>query len=102
MLRIATDTQSALADGCSPRSEETEPLLLDSRAAAKSLGVSTSTLWNYTKSGEIPSVKIGRSVRYDPVDLKSWMIVRWSDPRLFDKIDGFLADHTYGQVSDAS
>ena len=44
-------------------------LLLDSRTAAKALSISERTLWQLSKDGEIPRVKIGRSVRYDRRDL---------------------------------
>lgn len=39
-------------------------LLLNPKQAAKSLGISERTLATYTKSGLIPVVRIGHSVRY--------------------------------------
>ena len=50
-----------------------EPLLLSPRDAAAKLSMSQRTLWALTASGEIPRVKIGRLVRYDPCDLRRWI-----------------------------
>jgi excisionase family DNA binding protein len=47
--------------------------LLTPKQAAKLLGICDKSLWNATNRGEIPSVKIGRSVRYDPRDLSRWI-----------------------------
>ena len=48
-------------------------LLLTSREAAEALCISERKLWGLTASGEIPCVRIGRSVRYDLEDLKQWI-----------------------------
>ncbi len=48
------------------------PILVDSREAARLLSISPRTLWQLTKVGEIPSLKIGRSVRYRVADLDNW------------------------------
>ena len=50
-----------------------EPKLLTARDAAKALAVCEKTLWALTDRGEIPVVRIGRSVRYDPQDLSRWI-----------------------------
>jgi excisionase family DNA binding protein len=47
--------------------------LLTPREAARVLAVSERTLWGLTRSGQIPCVRIGRSVRYDPADLRRWI-----------------------------
>ncbi len=47
--------------------------LLTVREAAGLLRISDRTLWTLTSQGEIPSVRVGRSVRYDPVDLTRWI-----------------------------
>lgn len=31
------------------------------------------TLWSLTQNGQIPAVRIGRAVRYDPRDLAEWI-----------------------------
>ena len=56
------------------KSEETiEPMLLTVRRAAKVLALSERTLWSLTQAGQIPAVRFGRSVRYDPADLRRWI-----------------------------
>lgn len=50
-----------------------DPLLLTEREAAKALAVSPRKLWGLRTAGEIPCVRFGRSVRYDPVDLQAWI-----------------------------
>jgi len=44
-------------------------LLLTTREAAKALAICERKLWELTNRGEIPAVRIGRAVRYDPRDL---------------------------------
>ena len=56
------------------RDEQTiEPMLLTARQAARILSISERTLWSLTKHGQIPAVRIGRAVRYDPADLRRWI-----------------------------
>lgn len=50
--------------------------LWTSRQAAQALGISERTLWGLMRSGAIPCVPIGRSVRYDPADLRAWIAAR--------------------------
>lgn len=45
-------------------------LLLTPREAAAALAISERHLVNLTKSGEVPCVRLGRSVRYRPADLQ--------------------------------
>ncbi len=49
------------------------PRLLRVAEAARVLAISPRKLWSLTDCGEIPCVRIGRSVRYDPVDLSNWI-----------------------------
>ena len=49
-------------------------LLLTTREAADRLAVSERTLWDLTHRGDLACVRIGRSVRYDPADLTSWIV----------------------------
>jgi excisionase family DNA binding protein len=49
------------------------PLLLTPRQAAKLLSISERSLATYTKSGLIPVVRIGSSVRYSPDELRGWI-----------------------------
>jgi excisionase family DNA binding protein len=43
------------------------------REAAEALKISERSLWDLTKRGQIPVVRLGRSVRYDPRDLAAWI-----------------------------
>lgn len=47
--------------------------LLRSDEAAKLLAISPRKLWALTDRGEIPVVRIDRSVRYDPGDLQDFI-----------------------------
>lgn len=49
------------------------PLLLDARSAAAALSISPRKLWELTSIGEVPCIRIGRRVLYDPVDLREWI-----------------------------
>ena len=55
------------------RDETTIRLLLTPREAARAVAVSERTLWTLTRRGDIPCVRIGRSVRYDPRDLEAYI-----------------------------
>jgi excisionase family DNA binding protein len=50
-----------------------QPLLVTAREAARMLSLSERTVWGLSKAGELPTVRIGRSVRYDPRDLQAWI-----------------------------
>jgi excisionase family DNA binding protein len=49
------------------------PQLLTSKEAAARLRISERTLWTITKSSALPSIRIGRSVRYSLVDLEHYV-----------------------------
>ncbi len=49
------------------------PLLLTAPEAAKVLRIGRRKLWELTKSGAIRAIHLGRSVRYDPRELQSWV-----------------------------
>lgn len=49
------------------------PLVVDEHQAAKMLGISTRTLWDYRKSGEIPVIRLGRLVRFAVDDLRKFI-----------------------------
>ena len=48
-------------------------LLLTAKETAKALALSERKLWSLTNIGDIPSVRIGRAVRYSPRDLAAWI-----------------------------
>lgn len=47
--------------------------LLTVKQAAELLGVSGRTLWSMYTSGEIPVIRIRRTVRFSVADLKAWI-----------------------------
>jgi excisionase family DNA binding protein len=49
------------------------PTLWTSREAAKALAISPRKLWDLTNRNVIRCVRIGRSVRYDPQDLRTYI-----------------------------
>lgn len=57
--------------------ESTSPLALRPREAAKALGISPRLLWQLTKDGRIPCVRVGsgtrKTVLYPVADLQAWL-----------------------------
>lgn len=52
----------------------TPKLLLTAREAASTFSVCEKTLWSITEPrGDLPAVRIGRRVLYDPTDLRRWI-----------------------------
>jgi excisionase family DNA binding protein len=53
------------------------PLALRPREAAKALGISARHLWQLTKDGHIPCVRVGsgtrKTVLYPVVELQAWL-----------------------------
>lgn len=47
--------------------------LLTCREAAKLLGISDRKLWGLTKKGIVPMVKMDKTVRYRPEDLRKYV-----------------------------
>jgi hypothetical protein len=48
-------------------------LLVSAKEAARILAISTRKLWTETNCGAIPSIRIGRAVRYAIVDLHAYI-----------------------------
>jgi len=48
-------------------------ILIDGREAAHRLSISPRTLWQLTKDRIVPSIKIGKCVRYRVADLEDWI-----------------------------
>jgi excisionase family DNA binding protein len=56
------------------KSPEDKGLLIDSRHAAKLLGIGERTLWRMWKSGKIPKpIRIGQSIRFSYEELQAWV-----------------------------
>ena len=53
-----------------------EQLLITAKQAAALLAVSERTLWQLTNDGTLPVVRFGRTVRYDPSDLRAFIAAR--------------------------
>jgi predicted DNA-binding transcriptional regulator AlpA len=49
-----------------------EPLLVDVATAAQMLAISQRKLWSLTNIGDVPCVRIGKSVRYSLEELRAW------------------------------
>jgi excisionase family DNA binding protein len=58
---------------CNHPPEIPDRLLVDQRTAAKLLCVSIRTLWTLAQTGEIPRLKIGKSVRFAMTDLLAFI-----------------------------
>ena len=52
---------------------EIEKLLLKPDEVAKILSICPRTLWQLTRDGKLPCIRINRSVRYDPKDLTEFI-----------------------------
>lgn len=50
-----------------------QPLLLTVSEAAQLLRISERTLFTLTKEGGVPSIRVGRGVRYSSADLQAWI-----------------------------
>ena len=50
-----------------------EPLLVSAKDASRILAISSRKLWSETNCGNIPSVRIGRAVRYKISDLHAYV-----------------------------
>ena len=53
--------------------QEIPRLLMDAHDTAKALSISERKLWELMDKGEIPCVRIGRRVLYDPRALQRWI-----------------------------
>ena len=68
------DTPASLAKAAAPiLLAPIARLLLTPSEAAAALRISPRLLWSKTKIGEIPCVRIGKAVRYDPRALVKWI-----------------------------
>lgn len=50
-----------------------EPMLLNTRQTAKLLNISERTVFSLIKEGKLPSVKIGRCLRFSVADLETFI-----------------------------
>lgn len=58
-------------------SERSQPLALRAREAARVLSVSPRTLWDWTRAGLVPYVRVGtgtrKAVLYPYAELQAWL-----------------------------
>ena len=57
-------------------SQAAEPILLRPIDAARLLAISPRKLWELTNTSEVPSVRIGRCLRYPREELRAWVAGR--------------------------
>jgi len=48
-------------------------LLMDLHEVARALHVSERTAWGLVKAGDLPAVRIGRRLLFDPADLRAYI-----------------------------
>lgn len=56
-----------------PQADTNRPLLVNSAEAARLLSIGKRKLWELHTTGELPSVRIGKAVRFSPADLADWI-----------------------------
>lgn len=59
-----------------PSSASADKLLVDIPEAARLLSVCPRTVWTLKDRGELPTVRIGRSVRFRVADLEAFVAAR--------------------------
>jgi predicted DNA-binding transcriptional regulator AlpA len=64
------------SEGSAVISTESEPLALRRRDAARMLGLSERALWSLTNRGDVPHVRLGKSIRYPVAALRDWLAKR--------------------------
>jgi len=67
-------------EAAGPRADDAERLLLDTREAAKVLGISPRQVARLAESGELPHVRIGRLVRFPLDALRAWVAKQAEQP----------------------
>jgi excisionase family DNA binding protein len=50
--------------------------LLTAREVAERLGFSPETVLRWTRAGDLPALRLGRSLRYRPADVDAWLELR--------------------------
>ena len=48
-------------------------LAMRARETAKALGVSDRTLWDWTKNGDVPHIRRGKTILYPVESLRRWL-----------------------------
>ncbi len=58
----------------------TRPIALRPVDAARRLGISPRTLWNWTRAGIVPCLKVGRVTLYPAAGLEAWVASQTAAP----------------------
>lgn len=56
-----------------PQAAQAVAPLLSAKETAKRLAISERSLWSLTNAKQIPHLRIGRTLRFDPRDLDAWI-----------------------------
>lgn len=64
------------ADTMDARHRLPEPLLWNAKQTCAALNIGERLLWVLTNRRDIPCVRIGKRVLYDPQDIRAWIIDR--------------------------
>ena len=56
--------------------KDSDRLALSMREAAKAIGVSERTLWEYVNRGDMPSLRMGRRVLIPVGSLRAWLLAQ--------------------------
>ena len=55
------------------RAADMDEEILSVEAAARALGVSTRTVYNLARKGDIPAMRVGREWRFSLVNIRKWV-----------------------------
>jgi excisionase family DNA binding protein len=81
MLTAGGAMSSAYEKTASTRAESGGlPTLVDIQAVSRSFGISMRQVRRFVATGEIPFVRVGHLIRFDPEDLNDWIDARRSGP----------------------
>ena len=48
------------------------PILMDLQNAARALSISARALWEWTRAGKVPHVRLGKRILFEPDALRAW------------------------------
>lgn len=84
MTALDAATIDALAEALADRIAARPPVrLIDAKAAGEQLGVPHSWLLAEARANRVPHVRLGRYVRFSPVELADWTESQLRGPRFF-------------------
>ena len=60
----------------SSREDRTLPRLVDIDAVSRSFGISMRQVRRFVADGQIPFIRVGNLIRFDPIELNEWLDAR--------------------------